>query len=253
MIDIILTGCNGKMGDAVTACIAEKSDIKIVAGIDINDSVSRSYPVFKSFDCLDGIKADAVIDFSNPSVFDSMISWCKSNSVPAVICTTGLSQEQKDAITLASETVPVFYSANMSLGVNILIELAKTAAKILGDDFDIEIVEQHHNRKIDAPSGTALMIADAIKGELKGDTRYEYDRHSKRERRSKNEIGIHAVRGGTIVGEHEVIFAGNDEILKISHSARSKALFASGAVNAAKFIAEKEAGIYDMSDIINDG
>lgn len=253
MIDIILTGCNGKMGDAVTACISEKRDIRIAAGIDINTSVSRSYPVFASFDELGDIKADAVIDFSNPAVFAPMIEWCRKNSVPAVICTTGLSDEQKDSIKETAKAIPVFYSANMSLGVNILIELAKTAAKILGNDFDIEIVEQHHNRKIDAPSGTALMIADAIKGELEGDTRYEYDRHSKRERRSKNEIGIHAVRGGTIVGEHEVIFAGNDEILKISHSARSKALFAAGAVNAAKFIAGKAPGLYDMSDFINDG
>lgn len=253
MTDIILTGCSGKMGEAVTACVSEKSDIRIIAGIDINDSVSRSYPVYKSFDELGGITADAVIDFSNPAVFDSMIAWCKKNSVPAVICTTGLSDEQKAQIREASAVIPVFYSANMSLGVNLLIELAKTAAKLLGNDFDIEIVEQHHNRKIDAPSGTALMIADAIKGELDGDTKYEYDRHSKRERRSKNEIGIHAVRGGTIVGEHEVIFAGNDEILKISHSARSKALFAGGAVNAARFIAGREPGLYDMSDIINEG
>ena len=252
MVDIILTGCNGKMGDAVTACISEKSDIRIAAGIDINTSVSRSYPVFTSFDELGDIKADAVIDFSNPAVFGPMINWCKKNSVPAVVCTTGLSDEQKAKMQEASESIPVFFSGNMSLGVNLMIELAKTATRVLGGSFDIEIVEQHHNRKIDAPSGTALMIADAIKGELDKETEYTFDRTQRREPRRKNEIGIHAVRGGTIVGEHEVIFAGNDEIVKISHSARSKSLFATGAVNAAVWLTGKQSGLYNMSDMISE-
>ena len=253
MVKIILNGCSGKMGEAVTACVADRDDAVITAGVDLNTSVSRSYPVFDSFSAVSGIEADVVVDFSNPSAFGGMMEYCLKNNIPAVVCSTGLSKEQIDFLHESAEKIPVFFSANMSLGVNLLIELAKTAAKVLGNTFDIEIVEQHHNRKLDAPSGTALMIADSIRSELDDDVDYVYDRTGRSLRRPKNEIGIHAVRGGTIVGEHEVIFAGNDEILKISHSARSKALFATGAVNAAVFLSAKAPGLYNMSDMIREG
>lgn len=253
MAGILLSGCNGKMGKAVTANVAVTSGAEIIGGIDIYAESLYGYPVFGSPALIpDEItkKSDVIIDFSNPSALGGLLEYAVKNSIPAVICTTGLNDSQKALLKSAAEKIPVFFSANMSLGVNLVCELAKKAAAVLGNDFDIEIVEMHHNQKIDAPSGTALMIADAIKDELDGDTKYEYDRHSKREKRTKNEIGIHAVRGGTITGEHEIIFAGHDEIIKISHSARSKELFATGAVNAAKFICGKEPGIYDMSAML---
>lgn len=253
MAGILLSGCNGKMGKAVTANVAVTSGAEIIGGIDIYAENLYGYPVFGSPSLVpDEItkKADVIIDFSNPSALGGLLEYAVKNNIPAVICTTGLNDSQKALLKSAAEKIPVFFSANMSLGVNLVCELAKKAAAVLGNDFDIEIVEMHHNQKIDAPSGTALMIADAIKDELDGDTKYEYDRHSKREKRTKNEIGIHAVRGGTITGEHEIIFAGHDEIIKISHSARSKELFATGAVNAAKFICGKEPGMYDMSAML---
>lgn len=249
MIDIILCGCGGHMGAFVAKCVESRDDMRIVAGIDIYGGEPGKFPVYTSFADVTE-KADAVIDFSNPAALSSLLDYCTAKSVPAVICTTGLSEEQKQEIADASKRIPVFFSANMSLGVNLICELAKTAAKVLGNSFDIEIVEAHHNQKLDAPSGTALMIADCISDSLDYDAVYEYDRHSKREKRSKTEIGIHSVRGGTIVGEHEVIFAGNDEIIKISHSARSKALFATGAVNAAAFLCGREPGLYSMADMI---
>ena len=252
MTRIILSGCSGKMGEAVTACAQQNENVEIVAGVDLYTSSLRDYPIFPAFDEINGIEADAVIDFSNPAVFEPMIDYCVKNSLPAVICTTGLSDEQKEKMSEAAKSIPVFFSGNMSLGVNLMIELAKTAAKVLGDSFDIEIIEQHHNRKIDAPSGTALMIADAIKSVVGEDTEYAFDRTPRREPRRKKEIGIHAVRGGTIVGEHEVLFAGNDEIVKISHSARSKSLFATGAVNAAVYMTGKQSGLYNMSDMISE-
>lgn len=253
MAGILLSGCNGKMGKAVTANVAVTKDAEIIGGIDIYAENLYGYPVFASPALIpDEItkKADVIIDFSNPSALGGLLEYAVRNGIPAVICTTGLNESQKALLKSAAEKIPVFFSANMSLGVNLVVELAKKAAAVLGNDFDIEIVEMHHNQKIDAPSGTALMIADAIKDELDGDTKYEYDRHSKREKRTKNEIGIHAVRGGTITGEHEIIFAGHDEIIRISHSARSKELFATGAVNAAKFIVGKPAGMYDMSAML---
>lgn len=250
MINIILNGCCGKMGSAVIAAVENKQNMQIIGGVDIRTDVVRDFPVAASFEALGSCRGNVVIDFSNPAAFEPMIEFCKAEKIPAVVCTTGLSDKQICTLKESSKVIPVFFSANMSLGVNLLVELSKTAAKVLGDSFDIEIIEQHHNQKIDAPSGTALMIADAIKEELDGDTVYEYDRHSKREKRPKNEIGIHSVRGGTIVGEHQVIFAGNDEILSISHSARSKALFATGAVNAAEYISGKAPGLYNMSDMI---
>lgn len=253
MTGIILSGCNGKMGRAVTNLISEAQDCKIICGIDLFTETANDYPVFTSPLLIpeDLVKESSVIiDFSNPSALGGLLEFAVKNSLPAVISTTGLNDAQISLVKAASNKIPVFFSANMSLGVNLICELAKKAAKVLGDSFDIEIVEMHHNQKIDAPSGTALMIADAIKEELSEETKYEYDRHSKREKRTKNEIGIHAVRGGTITGEHEIIFAGLDEIIKISHSARSKSLFATGAVNAAKFLCSKNAGLYSMSDML---
>lgn len=253
MTGILLSGCNGKMGRAVTVGVADSADTKIVCGVDLFDEAKYGYPVFASPALISKEtinKIDAVIDFSNPAALAGLLEFAVANSIPAVICTTGLNDAQINLIKNAATKIPVFFSANMSLGVNLVCELSKKAAKLLGDSFDIEIIEMHHNQKIDAPSGTALMIADSIKEVLEGDTKYEYDRHSKREKRTKKEIGIHAVRGGTITGEHEVIFAGHDEIIKISHSARSKELFATGAINAAKFICGKPAGLYKMSDML---
>ncbi|NMP38169.1 MAG: 4-hydroxy-tetrahydrodipicolinate reductase [Clostridiales bacterium] len=246
---IILSGCSGKMGKAITECVATTDDCEIVAGVDIFENSALPYPVFLSFSELN-IEADVIIDFSHPSALSSVLKYAVDNSVPAVVATTGLSDEQIAQIHEASQKVAVFRSANMSLGVNLVCELAKTAARVLGEAFDIEIVEMHHNQKLDAPSGTALMIADEIKTVLDDDVYYEYDRHSKREKRSKSEIGIHALRGGTVTGEHEIIFAGHDELVKISHSARSKEIFAQGAVNAAKFICEKSAALYTMKDLV---
>ena len=253
MAGILLSGCNGKMGKAVTQNVAATDDCEIVGGIDIFAESLSGYPVFSSPALVSNEiieKTDVIIDFSNPSALSGLLEFAVANSIPAVISTTGLNDAQINLIKSAATKIPVFFSANMSLGVNLVCELAKKAAKVLGDSFDIEIIEMHHNQKIDAPSGTALMIADSIKEELDDDIRYEYDRQSKREKRTKNEIGIHAVRGGTITGEHQVIFAGHDEIISISHSARSKELFATGAVNAAKFICGLPAGLYKMSDMI---
>ncbi len=253
MAGILLSGCNGKMGRAVTMNVAVTKDCSIVGGVDIYAERLYDYPVFASPALVDEDtlnKTDVIIDFSNPSALGGLLEFAVKHGKPAVICTTGLNDSQRALIKDASEKIPVFFSANMSLGVNLICELAKKAASILGDAFDIEIVEMHHNQKIDAPSGTALMIADAINNELGNEMKYEYDRQSKREKRTKKEIGMHAVRGGTITGEHEIIFAGHDEIIKISHSARSKELFATGAVNAAIFLCGKEPGLYDMSAML---
>ncbi len=250
MTRIILSGCCGKMGRNVVNSVNQRSDCEIVAGIDIVEDSSLGFPVFQNYSELD-VKADVIIDFSNPALLQSMLEYATKTNTAIVLATTGLTDEQIKSVEDASETIPVFFSYNMSLGVSLLCELSKTAAKILGTDFDVEIIEAHHNQKIDAPSGTAIMLANAIK-EVMPDAYCEYDRHSKREKRHTNEIGMHSVRGGTIVGEHEVIFAGNDEIVKLSHSARSKAIFSQGAVNAAVFLSKKEKGIYNMSDIVNE-
>ncbi len=249
MVKIILIGANGKMGSAITATISNDKNCEIVAGVDKFKGIERSYPVY---DSPKDIKesADVIIDFSNPEALCDVLDFAKENKIGLVIGTTGLSDEQLKEIDDASKILPVFSSFNMSLGVNLLVELSKKAASILGDSFDIEIIEKHHNQKIDAPSGTAFMLANAINETLDNSMQFEYDRHSKREKRREKEIGIHSIRGGNIVGEHEVIFAGNDEIITLSHSARSKALFATGAVNAAKFLANKPAGIYSMKHLI---
>lgn len=251
MTKIILSGCFGKMGTYISECVNSKNDCEIVAGVDVNDG-SSDFPVFKSFGEIKNINANVIIDFSHPSVLESLLSYAKANNCAAVICTTGLNDNQIEQINEASKSIPVFFSANMSLGVNLISELAAKAAKVLEGAFDVEIVEMHHNQKIDAPSGTALMLADSISDALSEKPKYEYDRHSKRAKRSKNEIGIHSVRGGTIVGEHEIIFAGLDEVITISHSARSKNLFAVGAVNAAMFICGKPAGFYNMKQLVDE-
>ena len=247
MIKILLNGCLGKMGQAVEACINEREDMMISCGVDIADG-DKTYPVYTCFyDVQD--KPDVIIDFSNPLVLDDMLTFAVKNQTPVIICTTGFSDAQVQKIKDTAKQIPVFYSGNMSLGINVLIALSKMAAKVLYNSFDIEVVEKHHNLKIDAPSGTALMIADAINEEI-GGAQYVYDRHAYRKRREHNEIGIHSIRGGTIVGEHEVIFAGHDEVVSLKHQAQSKGVFAAGAVNAAAYMKDKPTGLYDMSDVL---
>ncbi len=255
MTGILLSGALGKMGAAVRKQCESFDSLRIVAGLDIAKASDIGFPVFSSPSVIDSEtldKIDVIIDFSHPSALAGLLEFAVRNGKPAIIATTGLNEAQVNLIKTAATKTPVFYTANLSIGVGLLCELAKKAAKVLGNSFDIEIVEMHHNQKIDAPSGTALMLADAIAAELDGDTHFEFDRHSKREKRTKAEIGLHAVRGGTITGEHEIIFAGHDEIIKLSHSARSKELFATGALNAARFLAEvNEAGLYTMADLMS--
>ena len=250
MINILLCGANGKMGKAVQRAAADFEDVRIAAGYDLNTE-SDSFPVYDTFGNISE-KIDCIIDFSHPSVLDGMLDFAMQNKIPAVICTTGLSKEQISKIGNCSKEIPLFFSANMSIGVNLIIDLVKRAAKILDGSFDIEIVEKHHNQKLDAPSGTALAIADAISESVSFNPQYTYDRHSVRKKRDKNEIGIHAIRGGNIVGEHTVIFAGTDEVIEVKHSAASKEVFAVGAIRAAKFMTGKPKGMYSMSDIIAD-
>ncbi len=249
MINVLMSGCNGKMGQVITRLAEQYDDIRIAAGYDISDHIKNDYPVFTDLkNCNAAI--DVIIDFSNPSALEGLLTFATQRHLPVIMCTTGLSPVQKSMLTQASREIPVFFSANMSLGVNLLIDLVKKAAKLLDANFDIEIIEKHHNQKLDAPSGTALAIADSINDVLDQKHEFVYDRHSRRKKRSKNEIGIHAIRGGTIVGEHSVIFAGNDEIIEINHSAMSKDIFATGALRAARFIYGKKPGMYDMNDLI---
>ncbi len=248
MTKIILSGANGKMGRVIQNVVSLRDDCEIVAGVDLNTE-STSFPVYADINEITE-KADAIIDFSNPVLLDSLLAYSKANKMPLVIATTGYDDNQKAQINDASKECPIFFTYNMSMGINLLANLAKKAVSVLGSDFDIEIIEKHHNQKIDAPSGTALMLADAICEEIDNDMKYEYDRHSKREKRTKNEIGLHAVRGGTIVGEHDIMFCGRDEIITLSHSARSKEIFAVGAVNAAVYMNGKDAGLYDMAELI---
>lgn len=250
MVNIAIVGCNGKMGHFVAEAVAQNSDAIAMFGVDAFGESSYDFPVYKSFTEITEAP-DVIIDFSNPAVLDGMLEYALKNSVPCVICTTGFSAEQIKKIEDASKKIAVFHSGNMSLGINLLIELTKEAAKVLGNSFDIEIIEKHHNLKVDAPSGTALMIADGISETLENEPQYVYDRHTYRKKRSKNEIGIHAVRGGTIVGEHDVIFAGHDEVITISHQAQSKEVFAVGSVNAAVFLAGQKAGMYNMGNLLS--
>ncbi len=251
MTDIILCGCGGKMGLAVRELVSSRDDCRIVAGVDLNHEIlSLDFPVYPALQDFLG-EAQVIVDFSHPSALSSILSYCETHSgCAAVLCTTGYSEEQVEEIKKESRILPLFYSRNMSLGINLLIELARKAERVLGSAFDVEILEMHHNQKIDAPSGTALMIAGALNEERESGFKYIYDRHSQRKKRERNEIGIHSVRGGTIVGEHQVIFAGNHETITLSHSAQSKELFASGALNAALFMDGKAPGLYDMSHLI---
>lgn len=248
MIKVIISGCNGFMGHVVEDICAKDADIAVVSGFDVN-LAERPYPVYAAPANFSG-EADVVIDFSSPKALDGLLSFCTGRKVPVVLATTGYSDEQIAQIVAASKVVPIFRSGNMSLGINVLMDLVKRAAGVLGETADIEIIEQHHNRKVDAPSGTALMIADAARSALHYEAEYCYDRQSRREARPKNEIGISSVRGGTIVGVHEVIFAGRDEIIEIKHTAMSREIFAVGAVRAAKFLREKEPGLYNMEQLV---
>ncbi|MEZ0537421.1 4-hydroxy-tetrahydrodipicolinate reductase [Caldicellulosiruptoraceae bacterium PP1] len=250
MLKVLLNGCNGKMGKVVSTAALNFEDIKIVAGLDINETRNFDYPVFSNCDQIN-IDFDCIIDFSIPEATLRVLDYAVKMKKPIVVATTGFSSEQKEKIIEASKHIPVFWSYNMSLGVNLVMNLIQKAYKTLGKSFDIEIIEKHHNQKIDAPSGTALMLADAINEVANNSFEYIYDRHNKRKKRNVSEIGIHSIRGGTIVGEHSVIFAGQDEIIEIKHTAMSKEIFAYGALNASKFITKQKAGIYNMSDLIN--
>ena len=250
MTDIIMHGCNGHMGQVISNIVNEDSDAQIVAGIDINDSLGNSYPVFTDIDTCD-VKADVIIDFAAAVAIDKLLDYAVKTGTPVVLCTTGLSEEQLKKVDEVATKVAILRSANMSLGINTLLKIVKEAADVFANaGFDIEIVEKHHNKKVDAPSGTALALADSINDEMNGRYSYVYDRQTRREARPKDEIGISAVRGGSIVGEHDVIFAGTDEVITFSHTAYSKAVFGKGAVEAAKFLKGKGAGKYDMSQVI---
>ena len=249
MIKFILSGSSGQMGCAVARAVAVRNDCSIVAGISKNAVQNCDFPTFTSPAEIN-VDADVIIDFSNPSLLDSLLDYAISKKMPIVICTTGLSESQIERINNASKLIPIFFSGNMSIGVNLLIELAKKATSVLGSSFDVEIIEKHHNKKIDAPSGTALMIANAVNSVSAQKLDYVYERKTLKAPRTNSEIGIHSVRGGTIVGEHDVIFAGKDEVLTLSHSAQSKEVFAVGAVNAAIFLLTKPAGLYNMRDLL---
>lgn len=247
MTRIILSGCLGRMGKAITEIVKNIDSAKIVCGFDVAEG-EQSYPVYSDYKNVD-VEADVIIDFSHPSNFANILSFAKAKKLPIVVATTGLSPEQKEELVNSAKEIPVFFSANMSLGINLLIKLSQMATKVLEKDFDIEIIEKHHNKKLDAPSGTALAIADAIDDIMSDDANYVYERQSVRRQREKNEIGIHAIRGGTIVGEHDVIFAGPDEVITLSHTAASREVFAQGAVKAAMFMNGKPKGFYCMNDL----
>lgn len=245
-----MNGCNGKMGQVITGLIEQDKTVEIVAGIDQYDEIKNDYPVYASIENCE-VEADAVIDFSNAAAVDGLLDYCVKRQIPVVLCSTGLSEEQLKKVEESSKKVAVLKSANMSLGVNTLLEILPKIVKILAPaGFDMEIVEKHHNQKLDAPSGTALALADCLNDAVGGEYEYKYDRTKERKKREKNEIGISAVRGGSIVGEHEIIFAGMDEVIEVKHTAYSRAIFGKGAIEAAKFLNGKPAGRYDMSDVI---
>lgn len=252
MIKLIMHGCNGRMGQFITKMAAEDPEVEIVAGVDVSDHISNTYPVFRSIsEC--NVDADVIIDFANAKAVDGLLDYCETKKIACVLCTTGLSDEQLGRVNEVSKVAPILRSANMSLGVNLLQKLLKEAAPVLADaGFDIEIVEKHHNQKLDAPSGTAIALADSVNEAFAKEDQYEYvyDRSARREKRPKKEIGISAVRGGTIVGDHDVIFAGTDEVITFSHRAYSREVFAKGALSAAKYLNGKPAGYYGMSDVI---
>ena len=250
MVRAIMHGCNGRMGQVITGLVKEDTEIEIVAGIDTYTGLANTYPVFETIEKCD-VEADVVIDFSNAAAVDGLLDYCANKKLPIVLCTTGLSEEQLAKVEETAKETAVLRSANMSLGINLLLKLLQDATKVLAPaGFDIELVEKHHNQKLDAPSGTALALADSINASMDNAYTYVYDRSQVRQKRDAKEIGISAVRGGTIVGDHEVIYAGPDEVIEFKHTAYSKAVFGKGAVEAAKFLAGKPAGRYDMSDVI---
>lgn len=250
MVRAIMHGCSGAMGQVITGLTAGDDEITIVAGIDVSDTKQNPYPVFASLEECD-VEADVVIDFSIAKAVDAMLETCAVRKLPVVVCTTGLSEAQVQKVAETAEKTAVLRSANMSLGVNVLLKLLKEAAQVLAPaGFDIEILEKHHNQKVDAPSGTALSLADSINEAMDNAYTYKYDRSTERVKRDKKEIGIQAIRGGTIVGEHDVYFAGKDEVITFTHTAYSKAIFAKGAIQAAKFLAGKEPALYTMADVI---
>lgn len=250
MVRIIMHGCNGHMGQVISGLVAQDPNAEIVAGIDIADQGKNTYPVYTNMkECQ--VEADAIIDFSSAKAVDALLDYSVEHQIPVVVCTTGLSDEQLAKVQETARKVAVLRSANMSLGVNTLLKLIQDAARVLAPaGFDMEIVEKHHKLKLDAPSGTAIALADSLNEAMDNQYHYVYDRSQKREKRDDKEIGISAVRGGTIVGEHEIIFAGADEVIEFKHTAYSKAIFGKGAIEAAKFLAGKPAGKYDMSDVI---
>lgn len=251
MVRIIMNGCNGHMGQVISGLVEKDSDAEIVAGVDIADKGLYAYPVFTDIKKCD-VQADVMIDFSSAKATDGVLDFCGEKKLPLVLCTTGLSSEQLEKVEKTAEKTAVLRSANMSLGINTLLKLLQDAAKVLAAaGFDMEIVERHHNLKVDAPSGTALALADSLNEAMDNRYHYVYDRSQTREPRDAKEIGILAVRGGTIVGDHEVIFAGPDEVIEFKHTAYSKTVFAKGAVEAAKFLSGKPAGLYNMSHVIN--
>ncbi len=250
MINVILSGANGKMGKVIADCVSARDGIEIAFGIDMNTEKYADFDIIHPTALDADKKADVIIDFSNPVALKPLMEFAIKTNTPFVVATTGYNETQIEYIKECAKKIPIFFSFNMSLGVNLLVTLAKKATEILGHQFDIEIVEKHHNQKIDAPSGTALMLADAINETMDNSMKYMYDRHSQIKKRDKNEIGMHAVRGGTIVGEHEVIFAGRDEIISLSHKAMSKEIFAVGSISAAEFIVDKAPGLYDMSKMV---
>ena len=250
MIRVILHGCNGKMGQMVTELCGQEEEIKIVAGVDAFQHGRGEYQVYRDiYQC--NIAADVVIDFSTATAVDGLLNYCVEKKIPCVLCTTGLSPEQLERVREASEKTAVLRSANMTLGINLLMKVLREAVAALAPaGFDVEIVEKHHNQKLDAPSGTAIALADSVNEAMDGRYEYVYDRSDRREKRGKQELGISAVRGGTIVGEHEVIFAGTDEVIELKHTAYSRAVFGKGAIAAAKFLHGKEKGYYTMKDVI---
>lgn len=251
MTNIILTGALGRMGRFITSKVSELEEFNITCGVDIANDESYPYPLVRSVDDIsnpDGV----IVDFSNHLLTESLLQFAVANNLPCVISTTGHTEEEKKKIFLAAEKIPVFYSYNMSIGINLITELAKKAATLLGESFDIEIVEKHHNKKLDAPSGTALMIADGISEVFDEKPQHVFDRSCRREERSKSEIGFSSIRGGTIVGEHDVIFAGYNEVITLSHHAASREVFAMGAIRAAEFLKDKPCGMYNMKNLIGE-
>ncbi len=252
MIKTIISGVNGRIGQTLAACISESADMETVAGVDIApDAVKNDFPVYDGIDKVTE-NADVIIDFSRPQALHALLEYASGKGIPAVLATTGYTDNDKVMIAKYASHVALFFSANMSLGVNLQIMLAKKAAEILGDQFDIEIIEKHHNQKVDSPSGTALAIAEGINSALGGAKEFVYGRHAVSQKRDADEIGIHAVRGGTVVGEHDVLFLGSDEVIEINHRAYSKQVFAQGAMRAAGFLSGKPAGLYSMNDLFGD-